>query len=232
MDNKPASIGTLKENSLHASLKSWLSQEGDCIECPVKGYMIDILRGDRLIEIQTRNFAAIKKKLAILLEDYAVRLVYPIAQQKWIVKEDPVRGSVRRKSPRRGRLEDVFYELVHIPALLRHPGFSLHILLVEVEEIHVPADQVSYTASWRRKGWAVGDRRLLAVKDQVEFNQAADYLAFLEPLAPDQPFTAWQLSQQRQVPGKLGARMVYTLSRMAVIEKVGKDGRRNLYRAV
>jgi hypothetical protein len=70
---------------------------------------------------------------------------------------------------------------------------------------------------------------LLAVKDQVEFNQAADYLAFLDPLISDQPFTAWQLSQKRQVPARLGARIVYTLSRMAVIEKVGKDGRRNLY---
>jgi hypothetical protein len=232
MDNKPSSIGTLKENSLHASLKSWLSQEGDCIECPVKGYMIDIVHGNLLIEIQTRNFYSMKKKLSVLLDDYAVHLVYPIAAQKWIAKEDPLKGAQRRKSPRRGKAEDVFYELVRISTLPRHPNFSLQLLFVDIEEIQVPADQVSYTASWRRKGWAVADRKLLSVKDQMVFSTVSDYLAFLEPLAPDEPFTVKDLSRARKIPDHLSSKIVYTLCAMGVVEKIGKQGRKNTYQRV
>ncbi|MHA1257030.1 MAG: hypothetical protein ACTSPS_15680 [Promethearchaeota archaeon] len=49
-------IGTLKEKSLHAELKNWLKLPGDKIESPVDGYIIDIVRGELLIEIQIPNW--------------------------------------------------------------------------------------------------------------------------------------------------------------------------------
>ena len=78
----------------------------------VDGYLIDIVRGDQLIEIQTGNFSAIKAKLEDLVRNHPVRLVHPIAQTKWIVRLD-ARGEriSKRRSPRKGRLEDVFLEL-------------------------------------------------------------------------------------------------------------------------
>jgi hypothetical protein len=44
--------------------------------------VIDIVRDDLLIEIQTRNFAAINAKLRKLTRSYEVRLVYPVVQEK------------------------------------------------------------------------------------------------------------------------------------------------------
>ena len=53
---------------------------------PVDGYTIDIVRGDLLIEIQTRNFFAMKETLANLTANHPVHLVHPIAVEKWIIR--------------------------------------------------------------------------------------------------------------------------------------------------
>jgi hypothetical protein len=79
-------IGTLGEKSLHSALKEWYRQPGDLLEKIVDGFHIDIVRHTLLIEIQTTNFSSIKNKLNTLTEKHRVRLVFPIAQEKWIVR--------------------------------------------------------------------------------------------------------------------------------------------------
>ena len=88
-------IGNLRETALHAALKAWYARPGDEWEAPVAGYFVDLRRGDVLIEIQTRNFSAIKRKLARLLDEYTVRLVHPVAQEKYIVREGKHQEAVR-----------------------------------------------------------------------------------------------------------------------------------------
>jgi hypothetical protein len=73
-------IGTLSEKSLHAGLKQWYGRPSDQFEVPVDGYVIDIRRDDTLIEIQTRQLGAMKRKLAALLPNHPVHLLHPIAQ--------------------------------------------------------------------------------------------------------------------------------------------------------
>ena len=106
-------IGLLNEKPLHASLKEWYAQPGDRFEVAVEGFVIDIVRDALLLEIQTRNFAAIRSKLTSLARSHQIRLIYPIAQEKWIVKLDEDGTSVvnRRKSPKRGRVVDLFWEM-------------------------------------------------------------------------------------------------------------------------
>ena len=126
-------IGLLNEKPLHASLKQWYARPGDRLEVPVDGFVIDIVRDDLLIEIQTRNFSSIKSKLNNLVRSHPVRLIYPIVQEKWIVRlaTDKGGGVIRRKSPKRGRLEDLFWELVSIPQLMSNPNFSLEVLMIQ-----------------------------------------------------------------------------------------------------
>ena len=71
------------------------------------GFFVDIVRGDLLIEVQTRNFAAMKRKLRELTVRHHVRLVHPIAREKWIVKLAQGYDSEvsRRRSPKRGVVE-------------------------------------------------------------------------------------------------------------------------------
>ena len=212
-------IGLLNEKPLHASLKQWYARPGDRFEVPVDGFVIDLVRDDLLIEIQTRNFFSIKSKLTKLTRSHPVRLIYPIVQEKWIV-----RGAVRRKSPKRGRLEDLFWELVSIPQLLSNPNFSLEVLMIRQEEVR----RYDGKRSWRRKGWVVEGRQLLDVLDQRLFGHSTDWLKFL----PDglDAFTAKDLAAGINTRTELAQKMAYCLREGKMIELIGRRGRANLYR--
>ena len=219
-------IGLLNEKALHASLKQWYARQGDRFEVPVGGFVIDIVRDDLLIEIQTGNFASIKSKLSRLVRSHQVRLVYPIVQEKWIVRSatgDPDRV-IRRKSPKRGRLEDLFREMVSIPQLLSHRNFSLEVLMIQEEQ----ARRYEGKRQWRRRGWAIEARRLLEVLDRRLFKESADWRGFLpEGL---ESFTTGDLATAMDTSRDLAQKMAYCLREGRVIELIGKRGRANLYR--
>lgn len=218
-------IGLLNEKPLHASLKQWYARPGDQFEVPVDGFVIDIVRDDLLIEIQTRNFSSIKSKLTNLTRSRQVRLIYPIVQEKWIVRlEKNGGGAVRRKSPKRGRLEDLFWELVSIPHLLSNPNFSLEVLMIREEEVRRYAGK----RYWRKRGWLIEGRRLLEVVDQRMFGASADWLGFL----PDglEAFTTRELATGMKTRRELAQKMAYCLREGKMIELIGRRGRANLYR--
>ena len=197
------------------------------MEVPVDGYQIDIVRGDQLIEIQTRNFSALKRKLSILLERHPVRLVYPIARERWILRQEAAGGMIigRRRSPRRGRLEHLFVELVRLPQLIKDPNFSLEILFTREEELRVNDGK----GSWRRKGWSIADRRLVEVVERVVLETPSDFQVFLDPYGPPD-FTARDLAKVRGIPAYMARKMVYCLREMGVIEITGRKGKAFLYR--
>jgi len=219
-------ISTLNESPLHADLKSWYAQPGDRLEVEVDGFIIDIVRGKLLIEIQTANLSSIKKKLHTLAEDHRVRLVYPVARDKWIVKlaEDGKNALSRRMSPKHCQVEDLFGELVRLPRLLGNPNFSLDVLLTQEEEIR----RYDGTRAWRRRGWVTHERRLLKVLDKRRFDRPADLGALLPPTLAE-PFTTSDLAAAIARPRRLAQRMAYCLRKMDVIEAVGKDGNAILY---
>ena len=223
---QPNGIGTLKERSLHSALKEWYSQPGDGFEVPCDGFVIDLVRGETLIEIQTRNFAALKRKLTKLTQQHPVRLVHPIAREKWIVRQTAAGEIVsRRKSPKRGRPVDVFRELVHLPHLLGRRNFTLEVLLTQEEEVL----RDDGAGSWRRRRWSVHDRRLLDVTDSVLFESPADYAGLIPPGLPE-PFTNRELAEALKCRLALAQKMTYTLSRCDALETAGKRGQAILYR--
>ncbi|MBN1992273.1 MAG: hypothetical protein JW953_06185 [Anaerolineae bacterium] len=219
-------IGSLNEKPLHAALKEWYAQPNDQVEVAVDGFVIDLVRGDLLIEIQTRSFAGIKQKLAKLVEQHPVRLVYPIAQEKWIVKlsDDETSQASRRKSPKRGALLEVFKELVSFPHLLPHPHFSLHVLLIQEEEVR----RFDGRRGWRRRGWVTHERRLLHVVKQQLFETPAELQALL-PGELAEPFTTAELALATGQPRWLAQKMAYCLRQMGTIEAIGKRGKAVLY---
>src|SRR5207247_7872633 len=50
-------IGTLNEGALHAQLKEWYRRPGDLLEQIAGSFVVDLVRGDLLVEIQTGGFA-------------------------------------------------------------------------------------------------------------------------------------------------------------------------------
>ena len=218
-------IGVLNEKPLHASLKQWYARPGDRFEVPVDGFVIDIVRDDLLIEVQTRNFFSIKSKLTNLTRSRQVRLIYPIVQEKWIVRSQSDAGKVvRRKSPKRGRLEDLFWELVSIPHLLSNPNFSLEVLMIREEEVRRYAGK----RYWRKKGWLIEGRRLLEVLDQRSFGNSEDWLKILPHGL--EAFTTTDLATGMNTRQELAQKMAYCFREGRMIELIGKRGRANLYR--
>ena len=219
-------ISTLNEKPLHAALKQWYARPNDRFEVPVDGYIIDLVQGDLLVEVQTQNFAAIKHKLTRLTAHHPVRLVYPIAREKWIIKlaKDGRSTQGRRKSPKRGALEHVFGELVSLPKLLSEPNFSLHVLLIQEEEVR----RYSGRRGWRRKGWVTHERRLLQVVEQQLFETPADICSLVPP-ALAEPFTTSELAAAIAKPRWLAQKMAYCLREMGALLAVGKRGNAILY---
>ena len=82
---KPNAIGELNERSLHRALKARYATPGSVTEQAVDGFVADVMIGDRIVEVHTGSFWPLKKKLPRLLERFAVTLVYPVAQDRYIV---------------------------------------------------------------------------------------------------------------------------------------------------
>ena len=218
----------MTESSLHFAIKEWYTVPGDKLEAKVDEFLIDILRGKLLIEIQTRNFSAVKKKLSKLLLNNQVRLVYPIAKLKWIVHLSRS-GEVtrRRKSPKKGKLTDLFYELVHTPKLIKDKNFSLEVLLIEEEEVRCNDGK----GSWRRRGVSIRDRKLLDVFDRIVFGNSRDFLRFL-PEDMDGYFTNKVLAQKLGVSLRLAQKITYCLNKMGSISIVGKKRNELLFQII
>jgi hypothetical protein len=222
-----AGIGSLRETSLHASLKSWWARPGDLLEAKVDGYVVDLLRGETVVEIQTGHFSAIRPKLRALLARRPVCLVHPIAAERWIVRLDTDRRTAlgRRKSPRRGCAAQVFAELVSFPDLLCHPNFSLVALLIREEEVRCPWPRAR--RGWRRRSRLL-DRRLVDVIDSQLLTGPADCAALL-PADLTRPFTNRELSAALRLPAALAAQMTYCLRQMGALSVIGKRGRAALH---
>ena len=82
---KPNAIGELNERSLHRALKARYAVPGSVMEQAVDGFVADVMIGGRIVEVHTGPFSPLKKKLPRLLERFAVTLVYPVAQDRYIV---------------------------------------------------------------------------------------------------------------------------------------------------
>ena len=222
-------IGSLNETPLHAAIKNWYATSRDQIEVVMAGYVIDLVRADgELVEVQTANFGQIRAKLDALLPDHRLRLVHPLAQEKWIVKVG-ADGEIlsRRRSPKSGRVEMVFGELVSIPGYLSHPNFYLDVLLVRTEEVWRAHDKGG-RRGWRRGGWIVHDRRLLEVVACHSFTEPAQLAALLPDSLPT-PFTTTDLAAHAKLQRRLAGQMAYCLREMGEIETQGKQGNSWLY---
>lgn len=219
MPETPPSFTTSNESNLHAAIKDWYAVPGDLFEEKVDGSVIDLVRDGVLIEIQTKNFYAIRKKLVRLLKNHRVRLVHPISKEKWISRFTPGASLIsRRRSSRPGKLIDIFDELVRIPDLVGDENFSLDVLMIRDEEVRCDDGK----GSWRRKGVSVTDRVLLEVCERHEFRCARDFLSFIpESVLPR--FTNRSLAQAHRVPAFKARRATYCMKKMGLIEVIDKN---------
>jgi hypothetical protein len=204
-------IGTLGEGPLHAALKEYYLDLDDELEVPIDGYVADIMRDGFIIEIQTGGFSPIARKLRDLTQRHRVRLVHPVASERWLVKTDPRTGeTTRRRSPKRGGVEQIFEPLVAIPDLMAEPNFELEVMLVELEELR------RFGRKRRRPGWIVEEKRLVSVGARTILRSPQDLLALLPDDLPD-PFDTKLLAAHWGKPRWLAQKAAYSLKKCGAI---------------
>ena len=218
-------IGTLNEKSLHAEIIDHLAKSGDILEADIEGYRIDIQRGDRIIEVQTRNLRSLAAKVLKLAENFQIDIVYPIYKIKYIHRVDKSGETIsRRKSPKTGKLLHLFEELLYAPHLFSDRNVSLTILMIEADEIW----RDDGLGSWRRKHWSIDDRKLIRVVSEHTFPQPVDLLDLLPQVTPS-PFTNRDISELLKISPRLAGKITYTLQKLDLVQVVGKQGRAKLF---
>lgn len=219
-------IGTLGEKTLHAVLKRYFEPHEDNHEIRVVGYVADIVGEDGIIEIQTGNFAYLRKKLAAFLEYAPVTVVYPMSRTKWIFWVDEETGAVaeKRKSPKSMKPNDAFYQLYFIREFLSHPNFRLKLVFLETEEYR------------RLNGWGEAKKNHAEkcdiiptdIVEEIELSSPAEYEKLLPAGLPVE-FTAKDYAKLAKIRLTSAQRAVNVLCTIGVLTHAGKRGRAFLY---
>ena len=215
----------MREGPLHAAVKAALAQPGDRLEVPVGRFVIDLVRADgELVEVQTAGFGALGKKLDALLDEHRMRIVYPVAAERRIVRVDE-HGEVLavRRSPKRATAVEVFDKLVAFPSLLTHPNLTIEVLLLREDHIRRPQPVTN-----RGRTRDPGERRMVEVLDRVALRTSQDIVAAL-PALPVEPFSTRELAALLGCGTLLAQRTLYCLRTIGIVEPAGKRGRTPLH---
>ncbi|MEM7322743.1 MAG: hypothetical protein AAF531_06635 [Actinomycetota bacterium] len=191
------------------------------MEVELDGFVIDIRRGDLLIEVQTGSFGAMGRKLDRLLTDYRIRLVHPIPTATYLQRPK----AKPRRSPRKGSIHTVLDELVSIPTLLDHPNLTLEVWLVTVDKFqeHDP------TARRGRGGWRTVDRRLREVESRHLFTTTDDLVALMPADLPDR-FTTADIADAGSIGRDAAQKLAYCLRALERIEVTDRSRAGYVYR--
>lgn len=225
--NTKPRIGTLGERSLHAALKRHLAKPGDDVEYPLDGYVIDIRRGDKLIEVQTTGFSSVRRKYRDLVTRHRVHVIHPIAIEKHIIWLDED-GAIERKSKSTAKRSaaNVFDALTGCPDIICSPNFTLEVILVREEEVRQRVAP-RRPRRWNRD-WKPVDHRLMEVVERRAFRAPGDLLSLLPDGLPDQ-FTNADLVKLGKISRHLAQRVTYCLRNCGAISVAGKKGKAVLY---
>ena len=222
----PGGIGTLGEKTLHSVLKLYMEPDASRHEIRVAGFVADIVSGDRITEIQTRSFNALRGKLARFLDLSKVTVVYPVAGTKWLLWIDEATGELtkRRKSPKIGMPYEVFYELYRIKSLLSHPNLTIAVLLLELEEYR-------FLNGWSRdkkKGSTRYDRIPVDIAEELFIHSPDDYGKLIPPsLGAD--FTVKDFKAASGLSLYVSGQALNVLYSVGAVVRTGKKGNAYVY---
>ena len=219
-------IGTLSEKTVHAVLKRFYEPDEANHEIRIDGYVADILKGGEIIEIQTRSFNTMRKKLETFLEQYHVTIVHPIPHTKWLVWVDEETGEVtnRRKSPKTGSVYQVFPELYKIKFFLNHPNLHFCFPLIDMEEQRL----LNGWSKDRKKGSSRYDRIPVALADEIYVDGAKEFDKLIPENLPEE-FTAKDFAKAAKVTLKVAQTAMTVLYYTGTVERVGKMGNAYIY---
>lgn len=220
-------IGTLSEKTTHAILKNYLSPDVTCHEIKVANFYADIVNDNGIIEIQTRSFDKLRRKLDVFLDILPVTIVYPIPFTKWLrwVNEESGEISKPRKSPKQGTPYMIAPELYKIKSHLLNPNLKLHIIMLDLEEYR-------FLNGWsqdKKKGSSRCDRIPTRITEEIYINDLSDYQKLI-PLNLPEEFTSKDYKKASGLGLNAAVIALNILNHVGAVQRVGKKGQAYLYR--
>ena len=222
------------ETSLHRDLKLHYAGPSCKTEVRLDKYRIDAVHLGRLFEIQHGSLSAIRDKVSRLLGDHCLTVVKPIVARKRLIKLAEKGGEPieRRWSPKRGKLLDLFDELIYFTRVFPHRRLTLEIALVEVEEWRYPGH--GRRRRHRAQDHLVDDLKLVRICDTVTLKTKSDLRRLVNSHLGDETlprdFHTGHLAAALAVRRHIAQRIAYTFRQMKIVKVVGKEGNAILYR--
>lgn len=220
--NEELGINTFNEKSLHDELKKIYN--ADRYEAKFGRYIIDAIKGNTLIEVQTKNISSIKKKLENISKDNRVILVHPIIENKYLITEELSGNTTTRKSNKKQNFYSFFDELVSCYDILSFEKLEIHLYLIDVNEYRINDGKGSYS----RRGISVINREIREVNNKIVIRNKNDLIEKIGGL-PEKDFTVKDLSEFLGIDRKICQKICYTLKNSEIIYMTGKSGRSYLY---
>ena len=229
IDRQRLGIGTYGEKTVHAIFKYYYEPDEDKHEIPIDRYVADIYTGSEIIEIQTRNFDQVRKKLDRFLPQYPVTVVLPIPDTKWLIWIDEETGELTtpRKSPKKGNEYGAFKELYKIKTYLKKEGLTIVLLFLDMEEYRL----LNGWSHDKKKGSTRYDRIPIRITKEVRLENVVDY-QMLIPNSLKGEFTCAEFAKAVKINNRQANLVLNVLFYLDVVKRIGKRGRAFVYEKV
>ena len=221
-----AGIGTLAEKRMHSIIKHYLCEDEDCHEVGVLNtrYVSDVRIGNEIYEVQTGDFYPMRKKIEHYLTatDCTVTVVHPIPAVKWVSWVDPQTYEIspRKRSPKKGRAEDLLPKLYCLLAHLGDPRLRFRLLMLEAEDFRL----LNGRSRDRKKGSQRYERIPLALLDELNFDSPEDFRRFVPTELPHH-FTVKDFSALTKIRGRDAYSAVRVLCALGLFKESDPIGR-------
>ena len=220
-----ASIGEYKEKAIHFILKNYFEADKEKTEVKILGLIADIYNEFGIIEIQTRNFERLRKKLDVFLEDNQVTIVYPLVKSKkitWLNSEN--QADYNRKSPIHMNIFNVFKELYKIKQYLKNKNLHFCFVFVDVIEFK---NLDGYGKDKKKKASSFNKLPI----DINEIINIDNFEEFREIFNGDEgEFTSKDLAKMKKIKLKDAQIALTVLNYLEIVERIGKEGKSYLYK--
>lgn len=221
-ENKQESIGTKKERTLHQYLKYYFCNDSIFHEQKCNGYIVDILKDDQIIEIQTSSFNAMRKKLETLLKTHKITIVYPIILERILYNfNDSGELENIRKSPKKEHPLKIGKELYKINHLLNNKNLSFIGVVLKIFEERIP-----YINRYKQKRMTRINQIPYELVEIINLDSKT--LSSLIPF--DTEFDASMFKKKIKLSPRDTSSTLLALRALNVIEVIRKEGKKYIYK--
>ena len=222
-------IGTKSEYRLHGALKYYFQPDDNLHEVKIDNFICDAISedGGEIIEIQTRALSHLKKKLAALTKKHLVTVVYPVIVEKQVYVTYTESGETSiRKSPKKGKPTDLFYEIYSLRDYLGCANLRFRVALLTADEFRVYSGTKDTRKAFQKP---ISIERIPTdLIEVITLDTPSDYKKFLPSGLPE-CFNSDIFTKAIGIPRSDASYIINPLTWLGVLHQIGKVGNARIY---